>query len=117
MIRGPRTVVYRVANLDRAKERYGAVLGFQPYLDEPFYVGLNVGGFELGLQPQGPAGPRQGTGVDGADAAFEGHFGLGATERDGVQDVGGDIRFATVLDPYGNVLGVIENPHFSLEGA
>jgi hypothetical protein len=42
---------------------------------------------------------------------------LGATEHSGVQDVGDGIRVATVLDPYGNVLGVIENPHFSLEHA
>jgi len=38
---------------------------------------------------------------------------LGAIERGGVQDAGGGIRVATVLDPFGNVFGVIENPHFS----
>jgi predicted enzyme related to lactoylglutathione lyase len=121
MFRGLRSVIYHVGDLDRAKEWYGAVLGVQPYFDEPFYVGFDVGGFELGLLPEESSGPRTGTGVtaywgvDDADAAFERLLGLGATEHSGVQDVGGNIRLATVLDPYGNVFGVIENPHFSLE--
>ncbi len=61
----PRTEVrfHRVGNLDRAKEWYGLVLGIRPYFDEPFYVGFNVGGFELGLQPDGPNVPCASTGV------------------------------------------------------
>ena len=112
-----------VGNLDRAKEWYGLVLGIRPYFDEPFYVGFNVGGFELGLQPDGPNVPCASTGViaywgvDDANAAVGRLLELGATEHSGVQDVGDDIRVATVLDPYGNVLGVVENPHFSLEHA
>jgi predicted enzyme related to lactoylglutathione lyase len=120
---GLRTAIYYVGNLDRAKEWYGLVLGIRPYFDEPFYVGFNVGGFELGLQPDGPNVPCASTGViaywgvDDANAAVGRLLELGATEHSGVQDVGDDIRVATVLDPYGNVLGVIENPHFSLERA
>jgi predicted enzyme related to lactoylglutathione lyase len=120
---GLRTAIYFVGNLDRAKEWYGLVLGIRPYFDEPFYVGFNVGGFELGLQPDGPNVPCASTGViaywgvDDANAAVGRLLELGATEHSGVQDVGDDIRVATVLDPYGNVLGVIENPHRSLEHA
>ncbi len=123
MFRGLRTVIYHVGDLDRAKEWYGMVLGIRPYFDEPFYVGFDVGGFELGLQPDEPGVPRASTsvvaywGVDDADAAFGRLLELGATGHSGVQDVGEGIRVATVLDPYGNVLGVIENPHFSLEHA
>ena len=121
MFRGLRTAIYNVGDIDRAKEWYGVVLGIRPYFDEPFYVGFDVGGFELGLQPDEPGGPRASTGVvaywgvDDADAAFGRLLELGATGHSGVQDVGDGIRLATVLDPYGNVLGVIENPHFSLE--
>ena len=121
MFQGLRTVVYHVGDLDRAKEWYGAVLGIRPYFDEPFYVGFDVGGFELGLQPEEPGGSRASTGVtaywgvDDADVASERLLELGATEHSGVQDVGDDIRVATVLDPFGNVFGVIENPHFALE--
>ena len=123
MFHGLRTAIYYVGNLDRAKERYGLVFGIRPYFDEPFYVSFNVGGFELGLQPDGPNVPCASTGViaywgvDDANAAVGRLLELGATEHSGVQDVGDDIRVATVLDPYGNVLGVIENPHFSIEHA
>ena len=123
MFHGLRTAIYYVGNLDRAKERYGLVLGIRPYFDEPFYVSFNVGGFELGLQPDGPNVPCASTGViaywgvDDANAAVGRLLELGATEHSGVQDVGDDIRVATVLDPYGNVLGIIENPHFSIEHA
>jgi predicted enzyme related to lactoylglutathione lyase len=123
MFHGLRTVIYHVGDLDRAKEWYGVVLGIRPYFDEPFYVGFDVGGFELGLQPDEPGAPRASTGVvaywgvDDADAVFGRLLELGATGHSGVQDVGDGIRVATVLDPYGNMLGVIENPHFSLERA
>jgi catechol 2,3-dioxygenase-like lactoylglutathione lyase family enzyme len=46
---GLRTAIYHVRDLDRAKEWYGTVLGIRPYFEEPFYVGFDIGGFELGL--------------------------------------------------------------------
>ena len=63
MFHGLRTAIYHVGDLDRAKEWYGVVLGIQPYFDEPFYVGFNVGGFELGLQPDESGATRVSTGV------------------------------------------------------
>lgn len=123
MFQGLRTAIYHVGDLDRAKEWYTSVLGVRPYFDEPFYVGFDVGGFELGLQPQEPGASRTETGivaywgVENADVALGRLMESGATEQGGVQDVGDDIRVATVLDPFGNVFGVIENPRFSLGGA
>lgn len=126
MILGLRTAIYRVGDLDAAKEWYAAVLGKGPYFDEPFYVGFDVGGFELGLQPEEPGGGLASPGGEGvvaywgvndADEAYARLLGLGATGHGGVEDVGGGIRVATVLDPSGNVFGIIENPHFSLGGA
>lgn len=120
MFLGLRTAIYRARDLDRSKNWYGAALGIEPYFDEPFYVGFDVGGFELGLQPEesgataGSSGVVAYWGVENADAALERLLELGAGEHTGVQDVGGKIRVATVLDPDGNVLGIIENPHFSL---
>ena len=99
------------------------MLGKEPYFDEPFYVGFDVGSFELGLQPDEGEAPRSGTGViaywgvDDAEAALARLLELGATGRGGVRDVGESIRVAFVLDPYGIVFGIIENPHFSLESA
>jgi len=122
MFQGLRTAIYRVGDLDRAKEWYASVLGFGPYFDEPFYVGFNVGGFELGLLPDDTGATDAGAGgvaywgVEDAEVTLGRLLELGATEREAVQDVGEGIRLATVLDPDGNVLGVIENPHFSISG-
>ena len=53
MFLGLRTVIYHVPDIEKAKDWYSAVLGFGPYFDQPFYVGFNVGGYELGLHPGG----------------------------------------------------------------
>ena len=73
---GLRTVIYRVADLDRAKAWYSAAFGVLPYFDEPFYVGFNIGGYELGLQPDSPevaAGTNVEAywGVDNAEQAYQ----------------------------------------------
>ena len=51
MFQGLRTVIYAVTDADKAKDWYSKVLSQAPYFSEPFYVGFNVGGFELGLDP------------------------------------------------------------------
>jgi predicted enzyme related to lactoylglutathione lyase len=117
---GLRTVLYHAPDLDKAKEWYSRVLGIAPYFDQPFYVGFSVGGYELGLDPDssttpgGSGGVVVYWGVSDAQAALERLLSLGATERSGVQDVGEDIKVTTVFDPFGNIFGVIQNPHFTL---
>jgi predicted enzyme related to lactoylglutathione lyase len=115
---GLRTVVYQVADLGRARDWYRDVLGIGPYFDEPFYVGYNVGGFELGLHPQasgsdiGPGGAVAYWGVEDIASAWDRLVQLGAEPVSPAQDVGGGIKVATVKDPFGNLIGIIENPHF-----
>jgi predicted enzyme related to lactoylglutathione lyase len=119
---GLRTAIYRVTDLDRAKAWYSQVLGADPYFDQPFYVGFNVGGFELGLDPDtsegapGHGGVTTYWGVEDAGAAFARLLGLGAREHSPMREVGEGIKVAAVLDPFGNVFGIIENPHFKIEG-
>jgi predicted enzyme related to lactoylglutathione lyase len=116
-IQGLRTAAYQVNDLALAKAWYSRVLERAPYFDQPFYVGFEVGGFELGLVPDGEPGPGGTTiywGVADAAAALRRLESLGATVRDPVQDVGEGIKTATVADPFGNTFGIIENPHFSL---
>jgi predicted enzyme related to lactoylglutathione lyase len=115
MLLGLRTAIYPVADLARAKLWYAQVVGVKPYFDEPFYVGFAVGGFELGLLPNGTpgtAGPQPLWGVQNAKAEFERLLALGAKELEPVTDVGEGIKVAAVKDPFGNRLGIIENPHF-----
>ena len=120
--KGLRTVIYRVPDLARAKSWYSAAFGTTPYFDEPFYVGFNIGGYELGLDPNtkegavGEGGAVAYWGVDNLDSAV-GHFEKsGASVRSPAQDVGGGIRVATVADPFGNLVGLIENPGFKATG-
>ena len=108
---GLRTVLYNVPDLAKAKAWYAGVLETQPYFDQPFYVGFNIGGFELGLHP-GTAGPSKKDhgvvaywGVSNADEAFRRVLKLGAKELMAVQDVGEGIRVASVTDPFGNAFG------------
>lgn len=120
MFQGLRTVIYHVDDLQRAKEWYSTILGIKPYFDEPFYVGFNVGGFELGLDPD-MGSAAKGTnvvaywGVKDAKAAYQRAQELGAQKHTDPQDVGEGIIVASVTDPSGNVFGIIENPHFKSE--
>ena len=122
MVLGLRTVIYHVPDLDRAKQWYSAAFGVKPYFDEPFYVGFNIGGFELGLIPEEAAHPSGNRGVvaywgvPDADLAWTHLTHLGATPIAPVSDVGDGIRVAVVADPFGNALGIIQNPHFKLGG-
>ena len=115
MILGLRTVVYPTPDLARARQWYAEVLGVAPYFDQPFYVGFAVGGFELGLVPDGtPAvtGPQPLWGVADIAATHARLLALGAVPLDPITDVGEGIRVAAVVDPFGNRLGIIDNPHF-----
>lgn len=117
MLLGLRTAIYPVTDLAMGKEWYTSVLGAGPYFDEPFYVGFSVGGFELGLLPDatpGTSGPQPLWGVDDASSALDRLLALGATMLEPVTEVGEGIKVAAVKDPFGNRLGIIENPHFKL---
>jgi catechol 2,3-dioxygenase-like lactoylglutathione lyase family enzyme len=115
MLLGLRTAIYPVTDLAKAKAWYSQVTGVQPYFDQPFYVGFEIGGFELGLVPDGVPGangPQPLWGVASAAAAKQRLLQLGATLLDDVQEVGDGIKVGAVLDPFGNRLGFIENPGF-----
>jgi catechol 2,3-dioxygenase-like lactoylglutathione lyase family enzyme len=120
MLLGLRTAIYHTPDIAAGKLWYTKVLGFPPYFDQPFYVGFNVGGFELGLTPDGgKVSSGAYWGVKDIEPALARLLELGAEPRTDIQDVGQDnqnnrIRVADVLDPWGNVFGIIENPGFKL---
>ena len=81
MLKGLRTVIYGVSDIEKGKSWYTKAIGSPPYFDQPFYVG----------------------------------FDIGAKEHGEIRDVGEDIKVATVIDPFGNLLGIIYNPNFKAE--
>jgi predicted enzyme related to lactoylglutathione lyase len=117
MFLGLRTVIYHAPDLAKAKAWYASALGLEPYFDQPFYVGFEVGGYELGLNPS-VADVSVGDnavaywGVVDIDKAYQHLLDRGAVQREAVNEVGEGIKVASVADPFGNVIGLIENPHF-----
>jgi catechol 2,3-dioxygenase-like lactoylglutathione lyase family enzyme len=115
---GLRTIVYMVTSLKKAKDWYTKVLGVKPYFDTPFYVGYNIGGYELGLHPAKKGeGPSSATywGVDDVKKEYDALIAAGAEPYEKPNSVGEGIIVAAVKDPMGNVLGLIYNPHFKTE--
>ncbi|OAN61384.1 bleomycin resistance protein [Balneola sp. EhC07] len=115
MFKGLRTVIYPAPNLKKAKEWYSVALGEQPYFDEEFYVGFDIGGYELGLQPErtpGTAGSIVYWGVIDIQETWNKLIELGATADEKIMHVGGNVYVATVVDPFGNLFGIIQNPNF-----
>ena len=114
------TAIYPVPDLAAGKAWYANAFGVEPYFDESFYVGFSINGYELGLVPSEPPAHAPGNqgvtaywGVANADEAWKQIVAAGAKPLSPVQDVGGDIRAASVTDPYGYVIGILENPHFA----
>lgn len=111
---GLRTVIYPSPDLDAAKGWWSALLGIEPYFDQPFYVGFEVAGYELGLLPD--ADPADGAlaywAVDDVAAAMAEAVEAGASVHVPAAEVGNGIVTGTVRLPDGTILGLIHNPHF-----
>jgi predicted enzyme related to lactoylglutathione lyase len=117
---GLRTTIYKVNDINKAKDWYSKAFNTKPYFDEPFYVGFSIGGFELGLQPDDVPKAKKVDNVvsywavDKIEEEFARLKILGAFAHENPRHVGGDIWVASVKDPFGNVLGIIYNPHFEI---
>jgi predicted enzyme related to lactoylglutathione lyase len=120
MFLGLRTVIYKVTDLAKAKAWYSEAFGITPYFDEPFYVGFEVGGYELGLDPDvsrqqpGPGGSVAYWGVRDLAETLARLREQNVNVTAPMQEVGEGIKVAAVSDPFGNRIGLIENPHFKL---
>jgi predicted enzyme related to lactoylglutathione lyase len=119
MLLGLRTVIHPAPDLAAAKQWWTQILGVEPYFDEPFYVGFAVAGYELGLRPDRSSadGVVVYWGVRDIDAALAELNARGAVTHEPVTDVGDGIRVATLHGPAGDLLGLIENPHFAAVAA
>jgi len=117
---GLRTTIYKVKEIEKARDWYAEVFETQPYFDQPYYVGFNIGGYELGLQPVSQSPEIQVDnvvvywGVEDINETYNWMIEKGAEQYEIPENVGGDIEVATVVDPWGNVVGLIYNPSFKL---
>jgi predicted enzyme related to lactoylglutathione lyase len=113
MFKKLRTVIYHVPDIAAAKDWYIKATGIQPYFDEPFYVGFDINGCELGLDPD-VSNLVSGNqticywAVDDAGAVSEKLAAIGGKITDPRKNVGGDTYVAIVEDPFGNQVGLIE---------
>jgi predicted enzyme related to lactoylglutathione lyase len=120
-ILGLRTVSYKVGDIAKAKEWYAKAFQIEPYFDEPFYVGFNIGGYELGLQPdenpptEKPESVVAFWGVNDIEKEYSRFLELGAAEYEKPTNVGGEIVVASIKDPWGNIIGLIYNPEFKID--
>ena len=110
MAQGISLIVYPVTDLSASKSFYRTLLGVDPYVDGPYYVGFRTGELEVGLDPnargRGIAAPIGYVDVADISKALKSLLGAGAQELQPVREVGGGLRIATVKDPDGNILGV-----------
>ena len=107
-------LIYPVTDLAQAKTLFSKLLGIQPYFDQPYYVGFKVGDQEVGLDPHGhskgmtaPVGYWQ---VNDITKSLQVLVDAGAQPQEKVKDVGGGKLIATVRDPAGNVIGLVQVP-------
>lgn len=118
MTRGLKAAIYYVDDVNKAREWYNEALRAKPYYEKPFYVGYDIDGFEFGLEP-GKAvrgdSPIVYWGVENVEQEFQRLIKLGAAENKPVKVVNGDVKVASVVDPFGNVLGIVENHHIPVK--
>jgi predicted enzyme related to lactoylglutathione lyase len=111
---GIKTVLHPVTDLEAAKAVYTALLGIEPQADSPYYVGYDVAGQQIGLVPKGGpqdmASPVAYWHVTDIEAKLAEVTAAGATLKDAPRDVAQGRLVATVTDPDGNVLGLLQDP-------
>ena len=107
-----RTVIYHTDDISKAKQWYSDITGIQPYFDQPYYVGFDINGCELGLDPdKGQIIPGKGAvaywKVENIHSSVAKCVESGASVFSNIQNVGGTIEVAIIVDPFGNYVGLI----------
>jgi predicted enzyme related to lactoylglutathione lyase len=114
MSKGIETVIYPTSDVERTKSLLRIVLGTEPYVDAPFYVGFRVEGSEIGIDPnghsQGMTGPVPYTEVADIAATYESLIRAGAEAVQKPRDVGQGKMVAAVKDGDGNMIGIMHTP-------
>jgi predicted enzyme related to lactoylglutathione lyase len=110
MNQGITTIVYPVKDIAQAKALFTALLGKEPFVDQPYYVGYKVGGQDIGLDPNGHRhGMTPYYEVDDIRTTLQSLLDAGAQTVEDVKDVGGGKLIAVVKDAEGNIIGISQN--------
>lgn len=107
------TIIFPVRDLAKAKALFGALLGVEPTMDEPYYVGFDAEGRHVGLDPnghrKGMTGPVSYWRVADLKGTIAALLDAGATVQQDVTDVGNGRQVATLLDPDDNPIGLMQD--------
>lgn len=110
---GIKVVLHPVSDLGKAKAAYTALLGTEPQVDTEYYVGYDTAGQHVGLVPangpQAMTSPVSYWAVADIERKLAEVTGAGASIKDPPRNVGGNRLVATVTDPDGNVLGLVQD--------
>jgi predicted enzyme related to lactoylglutathione lyase len=123
VLRGVATISFFAADHAAAKKWYTDLLGMEPYFERPGYVEFRLGDYaqELGIidSKYAPNPDSSVTGsailywhVDDVKATLERLLSIGAKQYQPLQERGGGFVTASVVDPFGNILGIMYNPHY-----
>lgn len=111
---GMKTIIYPVKDLAKAKSLFSALLGVEPYADQPYYVGFKVNDQDVGLDPNGHnngmTGPVGFYHVDDIEGSLQALLAAGGEVQQPVRNVGGGRRIAIVKDADGNGIGLLQDP-------
>lgn len=123
ILRGLATVNFYASDHDGAKKWYSEFLGIEPYFNVPGYFEFRIGDYqqELGIIDSNyaiegysskPSGALINWHVDDLKATFDRLISMGATEYQPITDRTEGFVTASVVDPFGNILGIMSNPHY-----
>lgn len=106
MVKEINHIVYNVKDISKSKELYNNLLGVEPYVDGPYYVGYKVGEIEIGLTIGAPNGALVYLNVDDIKNSLQSYLESGAILIQDAKDVGSGLMVATIKDLDGNIIGL-----------
>lgn len=125
MLRGLSTISLFAVDHAAAKKWYAELLGMEPYFERPGYAEFRIGDYqhELGLidrkyapyldaSAAGPAGVVVYWHVDDVKASLTRLLIMGARALEALTEREGGFVTASVVDPFGNILAIMYNPHY-----
>src|SRR5512138_1979680 len=110
MNQGVKTIIYPVKDMARAKARFRALLGVEPYGDQPYYIGFKIGDQDIGLVPNSPEGGTTAFyHVSDIKQSLQALVEAGSQIARDIMDVGGGRLVASVRDADGNIIGLVQD--------